>query len=169
MIAVRGERRWRARRRQVRLAEAAFEQGLGAYKAGYYEMAIPALEEAADQGHRARQFFAEFYLARIYSDNASAHTDHAKAYMLFRKLADENADIDPDDDQRAPFVAKALTALAGYSARGVAEIGVRPIRSAPSTTCTTRRPSSATRTRSSSSPRCTRAAAARDDVKRGMH
>ena len=34
--------------------------------------------------------------------------------MLFQKLADENADVDPDDGQRAPFVAKALTALAGY-------------------------------------------------------
>ena len=46
--------------------------------------------------------------------------------MLFRKLADENADIDPDDDQRAPFVAKALIALAGYVRSGVREIGVTP-------------------------------------------
>ena len=30
--------------------QAAFEQGLGAYKAGYYEIAIPALEEAAKKG-----------------------------------------------------------------------------------------------------------------------
>ena len=31
-------------------AQAAFEQGLGAYKSGYYEIAIPALEEAAAKG-----------------------------------------------------------------------------------------------------------------------
>jgi uncharacterized protein len=104
----------------------AFEQGLGAYKLGYYEIAIPALEVAAAKGADASKFFAEFYLARIYSDNGGALTDHAKAYMLFQKLADENADADPDDGQRAPFVAKALTALAGYLQRGVASIGVRP-------------------------------------------
>ena len=50
--------------------QAAFEQGLGAYKAGYYEIAIPALEEAAAKGPELNRFFAEFYLARIYSDNA---------------------------------------------------------------------------------------------------
>jgi len=106
--------------------QAAFEQGLGAYKSGYYEIAIPALEEAAAKGKGLNQFFAEFYLARIYSDNTGAQTDHAKAYMLFQKLADENADADPDDGQRPPFVAKSLTALAGYLKLGVKEIGVRP-------------------------------------------
>jgi TPR repeat protein len=106
--------------------QAAFEQGLGAYKSGYYEIAIPALEEAAAKGKGLNQFFAEFYLARIYSDNTGAQTDHAKAYMLFQKLADENADADPDDGQRAPFVAKSLTALAGYLKLGVKEISVRP-------------------------------------------
>jgi hypothetical protein len=106
--------------------QAAFEQGLGAYKSGYYEIAIPALEEAATKGAELNKFFAEFYLARIYSDNAGALTDHAKAYMLFQKLADDNADADPDDGQRAPFVAKSLTALAGYLRHGVKEIGVTP-------------------------------------------
>jgi uncharacterized protein len=117
-----------AARDRVRYAspEAAFEQGLGAYKSGYYEFAIPALEEAAANGSESNQFFAEFYLARIYSDNSGAQTNHAKAYLLFQKIADQNADIDPDDGQRAPFVAKALTALAGYLRTGVKEIGVMP-------------------------------------------
>ena len=106
--------------------QAAFEQGLGAYKAGYYEIAIPALKEAAARGAELNKFFAEFYLARIYSDNDSAFTDHAKAYMLFQKFADGNADVDPDDGQRAPFVAKALTALAGYLREGITQIGLRP-------------------------------------------
>ena len=117
--------------------QAAFEQGLGAYKSGYYEIAIPALEEAAAKGAELNKFFAEFYLARIYSDNASAVTDHAKAYELFQKLADDNADVDPDDGQRAPFVAKALTALAGYlrrrrdGDRAAARSGARRRLSAP--------------------------------------
>ncbi len=38
--------------------QAAFEQGLGAYKAGYYEIAIPALEEAAAKGAELNKFFA---------------------------------------------------------------------------------------------------------------
>src|SRR6516164_3967889 len=106
--------------------EVAFEQGLGAYKAGYYEIAIPALEEAAARGPALNRFFAEFYLARIYSDNSAAQTDHRKAYLLFQKLAEENADADSDDGNRAPFVAKALTALAGYLRNGLKEAGVEP-------------------------------------------
>jgi uncharacterized protein len=106
--------------------QAAFEQGLGAYKSGYYEIAVPALEEASKSGPELNRFFAEFYLARIYSDNTTALTDHAKAYELFQKLATENADADPEDGRRAPFVAKALTALADYLKRGVKGIGVRP-------------------------------------------
>jgi uncharacterized protein len=106
--------------------QVAFEQGLGAYKAGYYEIAVPALEEAAAHGTDLNRFYAAFYLARIYSDNTGAQTDHAKAYLLFQKLAEENADAEPDDGKRAPFVAKALIALAGYLRRGVKEIGVEP-------------------------------------------
>jgi len=106
--------------------QVAFEQGLGAYKSGYFEIAIPALEEAAAHGSDLDRFLAEFYLARIYSENAGAQTDHAKAYLLFQKLAEENADADPDDGRRAPFVAKALIALSGYLHRGVKEIGLAP-------------------------------------------
>ena len=104
--------------------QAAFEQGLSAYKAGSYNVAMPALTEAAAKGNDAAKFFAEFYLARIYSDNTNSYTNHPKAFMLFRKLADENADIDPDDNARAPFVAKAFVALAGYARNGLRETGM---------------------------------------------
>ena len=87
---------------------------------------LPALEEAAKKGSESNQFFADFYLARIYSDASGGKADRAKAYKLFRKLADENADADPDEGHRAPFVAKALTALAGYLRTGVPELGVKP-------------------------------------------
>lgn len=100
--------------------EAAFEQGMGALKAGHFELAIPALEHAGSRG----VLMAQYYLARIYADNAHPHTDHAKAYTLYQHIADEHADIDPDEDQRAPFVAKALTALAAYVKNGVAEVGL---------------------------------------------
>jgi TPR repeat protein len=100
----------------------ALKQGMSAYQGGYYEIAIPALEFAAAR----KEFMAEYYLARIYSDNSGAHTNHAKAYLLFQRIADEYADADPDDDPRAPYVGKSLTALAGYVRRGIKEIGVKP-------------------------------------------
>ncbi len=101
---------------------AAVEQGIGAYKAGHYQIAEPALKFAADAG----DFFGQFYLAQLYSDNNSAYTNHSKAYKLFVAIVDENANADPDDDQRAPYVGKALTAVAGYTLRGLPEIALAP-------------------------------------------
>jgi hypothetical protein len=102
--------------------EAALEQGLGAYKAGDEAGAVPALAEAAAKGPPGARFYAEFYLARIYAEAAGGVANRAKAYMLFRKLADENLNVDPDDPERAPFVAKALIALADFARAGVREI-----------------------------------------------
>lgn len=100
----------------------AVKQGVSAYQGGYYEIAIPALEYAANQN----DFMAEYYLARIYSENSSPHTNHPKAYSLFQSIADEYADADPDDDPHAPYVGKSLTALAGYLRNGIEEIGLKP-------------------------------------------
>jgi hypothetical protein len=102
--------------------EAALEQGLGAYRAGHYRLAIPALTYAAEKG----LFFGQYYLAQIYADNSGVHTDHARAYDLFRRIVEQNANADPDDDQRAAYVGKALTAVAGYTRRGLPEIGLVP-------------------------------------------
>ncbi len=104
----------------------AFEQGLGAYRGGYYDIAIPAFEYVIAKNDPQQRFFAEFYLGRMLADNSGAQTDHAKAYMFFQKIADENADIDPDDLKRAPFVAKALTAVALYVRDGLPEIALKP-------------------------------------------
>jgi exopolysaccharide production negative regulator len=100
--------------------EAAQEQGVGAYRLGQYALAVPALDFAAKHG----LFFGQYYLAQIYADNASAYTDHGKAYDLFRRIVEENANADPDDDQRAAYVGKALTAVAGYTRSGLPEIGL---------------------------------------------
>jgi len=110
----------------VHSAQSALQRGLMAYQAGQQETAIPALMETAATGDPSARFFADFYLARIYSENVGAAADHTKAYMLFRKIADENVNVDPDRSQRAPFVAKALIALAGYVRAGVKEIDLPP-------------------------------------------
>ena len=105
--------------------QAALEQGLRAFHSGRTIQAIEALEFAATSpGPTA--FLAQFYLARLYADNSRPTTDHAKAYILYQRIADTYADIDPDDDQRAPFVAKSLVALAAYLRHGVGEIGLKP-------------------------------------------
>lgn len=111
---------------QVRYASpaAAFDQGLGAYKSGYFEMAIPAFTEAVEKGSDMERFFAGFYLARIYADNNGPLTDHGRAYRLFEKIVAKSLDIDPDDGRRAPFVAKAMIAVAGYLRTGLPQIGV---------------------------------------------
>jgi TPR repeat protein len=99
----------------------ALDQGIGAFNSGYYEIAIPALEYASD----AHLFLAPYYLARIYSDNNSSQTDHAKAYELYLKMADEHTDVDPDDERRAPYVAKAMTRIAGYLRTGLPAVGLK--------------------------------------------
>jgi hypothetical protein len=100
------------------------QKGLDAYQAGQQDAAIPALSEAAATGEPSGRLYAEFYLARIYADSVGA--DHPKAYMLFRKIAEENIDVDPDRSPRAPFVAKSLIALAGYLRTGIKEIDLAP-------------------------------------------
>lgn len=106
---------------KYRSAQDALDQGIGAFNGGYYEIAIPALEYASD----AHLFLAPYYLARIYADNNGSHTNHAKAYELYLKLAEEHTDVDPDDDQRAPYVAKAMTRIAGYLLNGLPEANLK--------------------------------------------
>lgn len=98
--------------------EAAVEQGLNAYRGGYLEIALPALRYAADKG----SFLGRFLLATILADNNSVHTDHPTAYRLFREISTLASTIDPDDDPRAPYVARALIETAGYLRRGLPEI-----------------------------------------------
>ena len=107
---------------KYRSAQDALDQGIGAFNGGYYEIAIPALEYAAEQ----HLFLAPYYLARIYSDNNGSRTDHAKAYELYLKIAEEHTDVDPDDDQRAPYVAKAMTQIAGYLLNGLPDVNLKP-------------------------------------------
>jgi exopolysaccharide production negative regulator len=107
-------------------AQAALERGLDALRTGKHDAAISALGSAAAMGDSTTGFIAEFYLARVYAADAGPATDHTKAFVLYRKLADENLTVDPLTSQRAPFVAKALIALAGYVRAGVKEIDLAP-------------------------------------------
>ncbi len=99
------------------------QRGLSAYQKGEQEAAIPALTEVAEKGDASAKFLAEFFLARAYAEHTgAAGNHHTKAYVLFRKIAEENVEVDPERSQRAPYVAKALIALAGYVRSGIKEI-----------------------------------------------
>jgi uncharacterized protein len=100
----------------------AMRQGIAAFNGGYYEIAVPALEAVAETSPS----IGRFYLARIYADNEGAYTDHAKAYGIFKTLADELQDVDPDDDTLAPIAAKSLTAVSSYLRDGITGADLKP-------------------------------------------
>ena len=100
--------------------EAAYNYGYGALRSGHPEMAVKALEYAADNNI----LLAQYYLARIYGDNSLSYTNHGRAFDLFRKIVDEHTEIDMDEDELAPFVAKSMVALAGYYRSGITSEGV---------------------------------------------
>lgn len=106
-------------------AEVALEQGIGAYKVGQIDLAIQALE-AASEGEGRTGFVGHYYLARVLADNSHRLTNHGRAYAIYLTIVDDNTDIDPEEDTRAPFVAKALVALAAYTKNGVTDLGLRP-------------------------------------------
>lgn len=99
---------------------AALEQGIAAYQARNYGIAIPALHFAK----KHRVFSSRYYLARIYADNNSSRTDHGKAYSLLLEMVNEYWDTDPLDYRRAPTMANAITRLARYVRGGIPEIGL---------------------------------------------
>ncbi|MFN0217464.1 MAG: tetratricopeptide repeat protein [Hyphomicrobium sp.] len=104
-----------------RSSEDALKQGISAFNGGYYELALPALEAA----NGANTALGKFYLARIYADNDGPYTDHLKAYELYKQLADQLRDVDPDDSELAPIAAMSLTAMSDYVRRGLPEAGLK--------------------------------------------
>ncbi|MGE0627993.1 MAG: tetratricopeptide repeat protein [Hyphomicrobiaceae bacterium] len=102
-------------------ADAAYRHALSSWRGGFVELAIPAFRFAADRGN----FLAKFYLARIFADSGTPYMDHAAAYKLYLDIANNYTRVDPDDDRRAPFVAKSLTALARYVKDGLADINLK--------------------------------------------
>ncbi len=98
--------------------EAALEQGINAYRGGFYQQALPALTYAAEKGNVR----AKFQLAKLLSDNGTPLANHKRAYELYLDIVREHAaNIDVDDDDRAPYVGKALTAVARYTYIGLSD------------------------------------------------
>jgi len=105
-----------------RSPEAALKQGLGAYRGGYYEIAVPALQFAADED----SLLAKYYLAKVFEDNLGSRTDHVRAFRIYRSIVDDYSGIDPGVDPRGPIVGQSITAYAKYVLRGLSPLNLKP-------------------------------------------
>ncbi len=95
-----------------------YEEGMRAYNQGDMAQAISLLRDAADQG----VFLSQYYLARIYSARGERYANRAEAYQLYKRIAADNADSDPQMNIRAPFVARSELELARYLQTGIPEL-----------------------------------------------
>ncbi|HEX2255688.1 MAG TPA: tetratricopeptide repeat protein [Afifellaceae bacterium] len=98
----------------------AFRSGYAAYKKGETQEAVEALSFAAEKGHAA----ALWKLARMYATGDGVQEDDAKAFHIYSRIANENADGNPRG-RDAPFIADAFVALGGYLRSGVPG-GIQP-------------------------------------------
>lgn len=86
-----------------------------------------AVPIATQQDHRTKlemaaqlgMLDAQVRLAHMYVTGEGVERDHAKAFDLYRKIANDNADISPRDT-KASAVANAFVTLAGYYRNGIA-------------------------------------------------
>lgn len=92
----------------------AFRSGYAAYKKGETAEAVEALNFAGEKGHAA----ALWKLAKMYATGDGVKEDDAKAYRIYSRIANENADGNPRG-RDAPFVADAFVALGEYLRSGI--------------------------------------------------
>jgi len=92
----------------------AFRSGYAAYKKGETQEAVEALSFAAEKGHPA----ALWKLARMYATGDGVKEDDAKAFQIYSRIANENADDNPRG-RDAPFIADAFVALGSYLRSGI--------------------------------------------------
>lgn len=98
----------------------AYRQGMAALKSGQTEKALPALEYAAERGVLG----AQLKLARIFAAGNGVRKDDAKAFLFYRQIANQRADISPSSPV-AKYVAEAFVALGQYYKEGIPASDVR--------------------------------------------
>ncbi|MEQ1648847.1 MAG: tetratricopeptide repeat protein [Hyphomicrobiaceae bacterium] len=114
-----------AERFKCRASAQVLDEALNAYARSDYTGARKRFECLIAEGDGTQKFYASFYLARILSDTNGHETDHDKAYTVYTDFFMQNQGVDTDDPRKAPFVAKALTAIGMYALRGSPEAGVK--------------------------------------------
>ena len=102
-------------------ANQAYRIGMRAYRAGDAGAAVSALAFAAGEGVLG----AQLKLAEMYEQGDGVETSRAKAFQLYRQVADAYAETSPRHPI-APHVAGAFVKLAGYYMAGVDELKIAP-------------------------------------------
>ena len=97
-----------------------YRQGITAYREGWYQLALPSLECASNDG----VIGARLVLARMYAEGKGVFKNDARAFEIYKDIADENAEADPEHPA-ARFAAKAFVALGNYYRTGIKKIGLR--------------------------------------------
>jgi hypothetical protein len=105
----------------------AYRAGIAELKTGDTAEGLPALEYAAERGVLG----AQLKLARIYASGNGVKKDSGKAFLFYRQIANQRADISPMSPV-SKFVAEAFVALGEYYVDGIPLAGVPkdPVRAA---------------------------------------
>ncbi len=103
-----------------RSISAAYRQGMGAFRVGRMDIAIPALEYAAQK----QLLPAQLWIARIYSQGLKeTKVNDVKAFEHYQFIANRLADI-KYYDYHSRYAAEAFLALAYYHKKGIPELRI---------------------------------------------
>ncbi len=102
-------------------AVAAYQEGITAIQKGQVDLAILALEYAADNEILA----AQLQLARIYAEGVLLPKDTSKAFQYYQDLADRLAEANPYNEI-GEIAAEAFVAIAEYYKNGLPELLLSP-------------------------------------------
>lgn len=100
-------------------ATVAYRLGIASLKSGDVKSAVPALEYASDRGVLG----AQLKLARLYATGNGVKRDDAKAFALYRQIANQRADI-ASSSPIAKYVGEAFVSLGEYYREGVRAAGL---------------------------------------------
>jgi TPR repeat protein len=99
----------------------AFSTGMTNYRSGDKSAALKALEFAANKGHPR----ALWKLGRMYADGDGVPQNDMKAFELFSRIADENAD-EPRMSPDSRFVSSAFVMMGQYLLNGIPNSRIKP-------------------------------------------
>jgi uncharacterized protein len=102
-------------------ATEAYRQGMAAIKAERIDLALPALEFAAERGVLG----AQLKLAQLYAAGQNVPKNDGKAFAYYQQIADQHAEITPLSPV-AKYVAEAFVALGQYYLDGIPSIALPP-------------------------------------------
>ena len=100
----------------------AFRQGMGAFRAGRMDLALPALEYAAERKH----LHAQIWLARIYASGMkNTNRNDVQAFKYYKLVADQLAEISPYN-RYADVASEAFISVAQYYLNGIDALNLSP-------------------------------------------